>query len=456
MVKEQIHGADHVIPIRFVLTAVRAFSVMGLPPRPSGRLPGNRTETADGVTGMKSNRLSALGFFLASALMSAAPARAQENVSWGSPQDTCEADGSSIDLVAPKAPPVGPVSSADPEIAAKLAKRHTINVAGPWLDREKHDVADYGVVWHSWDASPGGDAIWLREILWVHYEPERLKTSFRHHVDGLDRFMTEEPWQTLAEYGTSLRLAFEDPAYAGYMAETVAQMLANTGANGVLLDWWIDNQPYLSEPEIRAARGRMAKAIRDKVGPGPIIMGNVGWTRESSTHADINGVFMELWKRPSKRGYSCLELLRIEDLLFFHDRYLAQPKLVVLEPWRQSKSSSSSDRKSKQNTAWAQLFTAMAAVVPRNGYIIYSDNARDRSSDDHAHYYYDVYSTDLGRPTSGFAAIARGIGYKRFEMGIIAYNATPADVTVQIDDRPVRLRPLSGVFCTAGKNDWYC
>ena len=410
----------------------------------------------EGTSRMKRNRLAVLALALTAAVHMAGAARAEADGIWGSPQDTCAADGSSKDLVAPPAPAFAAAHSGDPGISRKLAKRQTINVAGPWLDRERHDVNDYGVVWHSWDAAPGGDAIWLREILWVHYKPERLKTSFRHHVVGLDKFMTEEPWQTSEEYGTSLRLRYEDPVYAAYMAATVSQMLANTGADGVFLDWWIDNQPYLSEPEVRIARTRIAKAIRSKVGPGPIIMGNVGWTREASTHASLNGVFMELWKRPSKRGYSCLELLRIEDLLAFHDRNLAQPKIVVLEPWRQSKSSSSSDRKTKRNMAWAKLFTAMAAVVPRNGYILYSDNARDRNSDDHGHFYYDIYRTDLGRPTSGYGAIARGVGYRRFEKGIVAYNATPADVTVQLDGRPLRLKPLTGAFCTRGEKDWDC
>lgn len=384
------------------------------------------------------------------------PTGAKAEDIWGSPQKTCAADGSERALVAPPAPPVEPLYSTDPEIAAKLARRHTVNVAGPWLDRDRHDANDYGVVWHNWDSAPGGDAIWMREVLWVHYRPEQLKTSFRHHPQGLDRFMTKEPWQTLAEYGTSFRLAFEDPAYADYMAGAVAEVLAATGANGVFLDWWIDDQPYLSKTEVRAARVRIAKAIRSRIGSGPILMGNVGWSRDSSTHADLNGVFVELWKRPSNRGYSCIELARIEDLLAFHDRSLAQPKIVVLEPWRQSKSASSSDRKSKRNTAWATLFTAMAAVVPRNGYILYADNARDRSSDDHGHYFYDIYRTDLGSPTSGYAAIDRGIGYKRFEKGIIAYNATPADVTVQVDGKPVQLHPLTGAFCRTGSDGWAC
>jgi hypothetical protein len=386
----------------------------------------------------------------------ALPALAEEKVSWGSPQETCAADGSELTLVAPPAPAPEAFASADPVISAKLAKRHTINVAGPWLDRERHDVEDYGVVWHSWNSDPGGEAIWLREVLWVHYKPERLQTSFRHHPPGLERFMTEERWQTLAEYGASFRFAYEDPAYAPYMAETAESVLAATGSDGIFLDWWIDNHPFLTDPEVQAARVRIAQAIRARIGPGPILMGNVGWTMDASTHANLNAVFMELWKRPNDRGYSCAEIARIEELLIFHDRNLAQPKLVVLEPWRQSKSSSSSDRKSKRNKAWASLFTAMAAVVPRNGYILFADNARDRSSDDHGHYFYDIYRVDLGAPTSGFGPIARSIGYKLFEKGIIAYNATPSEVSVQIDGKPLQLAPLSGAYCLATGEGWDC
>jgi hypothetical protein len=409
----------------------------------------------DGASPMIRSLLARLAFGL-SALVLPVPVQAEAEINWGDPQETCVADGSKQELVAPDAPPVEVLYSTDPTVAAALARRHTVNVAGPWLDTERHDVEDYGVVWHAWDKSPGGQVIWLREVLWVHYRPGRLKTAFRHHPEGLDRFITDQSWQTLAEYGTSFRLAFEDPAYADYMAETVARVLASTGANGVFLDWWIDRQPYLTEAEIRAARGRIAKAIRNRVGSGPILMGNVGWTREASTYSDLNGVFMELWKRPVERGYSCLELLRIEDLLVFHDRYLAQPKIVVLEPWRQSKSASHSDRKTKRNKAWAELFTAMAVVVPRNGYFLYSDNARDQTSDDHGHFFYDVYRSDLGHPTSGFAAISLGVGYRRFEKGVVAYNATPGDVTVRIDGNPVRLRPLSGAFCKGGDQGWDC
>ena len=381
---------------------------------------------------------------------------AETAVSWGSPQDTCTANGTERELAAPKPQPLESVFSTDPDVSAKLAKRRTVNVAGPWLDLGRHDINDYGVAWHSWNDSPGGDAIWMREVLWVNYKPERKDNAYKFHLAGLEEFVTKDRWQSQAEYGASYRLAIEDPAYPDYLAQTVQDTLAQTGADGILLDWWIDKQPYLTEAEVKAARGRIAKAIRSRIGPGPVIMGNTGWTREASTHADLNGVFMELWKKPSKRGYSCAELLRIEDLLAFHDQNLAQPKIVVLEPWRQAKSSSTSDRTSKKNLAWASMFTAMAAVVPRNGYILYADNARDRSGDDHGHSYYDIYNIDLGHPVSGRAAVAKGIGYRMFEKGVIAYNATPGDVTLTIDGKPLQIKALRGAFCESAGDGWDC
>ena len=80
------------------------------------------------------------------------------------------------------------------------------------------------------------------------------------------------------------------------------QMLANTGADGVFLDWWIDNQPYLSEPEVRIARTRIAKAIRSKVGPGPIIMGNVGFSRIADKSARSSIAVLQYFLRAKERA----------------------------------------------------------------------------------------------------------------------------------------------------------
>ena len=49
----------------------------------------------------------------------------------------------------------------------------------------------------------------------------------------------------------------------------------------------------------------------------------------------------------------------------------------------------------------AKLLTAMSVVVPTNGYILYGDNNTDTLMEITDHVFYDFYSFDIGKPTSG-------------------------------------------------------
>ena len=90
----------------------------------------------------------------------------------------------------------------------------------------------------------------------------------------------------------------------------------------------------------------------------------------------------------------------------------------------------------------------MAMVIPENGYILYGDNNPDRSDvDDHAHTYYDFYNIDLGKATSHGMEITEGLGYKKYEKGLIVYNRTKFKYTVKFKDgKKVEVGPLEGVF----------
>ena len=395
------------------------------------------------------------------ALLSLAVGTAATSAAFGQagiPQPTCKADTARMSFTAPDPRPVEQIIEDDPSLAKRLAARKTVNVAGPWLDRNVHKVQDYGVVWHNWTSHPGGNVIWLREVYWAYRSTANRQESFRFHGPELENFITKDVWPTLAEYGPTFRLAFENQSFPAYLADTVERTLAETGADGALLDLWLDEQPSFPAAKVRKARIALAQEIRRRIGPGPILMGNVGWTRDRSTHSYLNAVFMELWKQPSERGYSCNELLTMEDLLAFHDRHLAQPKLVVFEPWRETQEDSKSDRTTESNLRWAGLFAAMAAVVPRNGYVIYSDNAVDREIDDHGHTYYGIFRTDLGRPASGATPVARGVGYRLFEKGVAAYNATPHEVEIRMPGSaaPLVIPALSGAFCSGSGDGWDC
>jgi hypothetical protein len=88
----------------------------------------------------------------------------------------------------------------------------------------------------------------------------------------------------------------------------------------------------------------------------------------------------------------------------------------------------------------------MATVIPEHGYILYGDNNPDFDDSEHDHYYYNVYSVDLGKPVSKYTPIAQGVAYKKFEDGYIAFNRLEDDVTVNFGDFEVVIPSMDAVF----------
>ena len=129
--------------------------------------------------------------------------------------------------------------------------------------------------------------------------------------------------------------------------------------------------------KIEKARIAIAKKLRKKLGPDKIIMGNVNWRKDKDTVDYINGVFLELSKKESKRTYRTSELKKIEGSLNYYEKNLQPPKLVALAGWRKTKAITDEDRNTPENRKMAKLLTAMSVVINTNGYILYSDNNQD-------------------------------------------------------------------------------
>ncbi|MBT4778602.1 MAG: hypothetical protein HOO03_10215 [Rhodobacteraceae bacterium] len=222
-----------------------------------------------------------------------------------------------------------------------------------------------------------------------------------------------------------------------------------------MLDWWHDSQTSssgYSKHQVRKARIEIAKKLRNEIGPDKIILGNVNWRKDKATVPYINGVFLELYKSPyhesSGRLYRLQELKKIEGLLNYYEKNLQEPKLIALEGWRKTKSVTDKDRNTPENRKMAKLLTAMSVVIPTNGYILYADNNPDTSDGDHAHIFYDFYSFDIGKPTSGYNKVKSGVGYKEHEQGFIAYNITskPQKI-IRANGQEHQVEAKSGLFC---------
>jgi hypothetical protein len=235
-----------------------------------------------------------------------------------------------------------------------------------------------------------------------------------------------------------------------------------------MLDWWHDRHKEsngFSKSTVRKARHLLAESLRRKFGSNFIIMGNVNWGEDTDVK-HMNGVFMELYKNQANRLHSSNELRKIERTMIRYEKELLPPKLIALEGWRKTsvnmgnKRNSTAinrDRNSTSNRKMAKLMAAMSAVIPSNGYILYSDNNQDTSDGDHGHILYDFYKFDIGKPISAHIKIKNGVGFKYFEEGFIAYNITGQSQSVETNDgKKSTIEQMSGLFCKKVREDYQC
>ena len=109
-------------------------------------------------------------------------------------------------------------------------------------------------------------------------------------------------------------------------------------------------------------------------------------------------------------------------------------------------SNHSNDRNNSTNRQYAKLFTAMALVIPKNGYILYADNNPDWPGGDHQHHYFDFYKTNLGKPNGNMVEVRDGLANKQFENGFAAYNRTASSQSFDVDGTSYTLGSLEGLL----------
>ena len=327
----------------------------------------------------------------------------------------------------------------------KIEIRKTINAFKAWNSRI--DDTGYGLVW-SGSKRNKPRAIALNEVYWNYtYTDEPLS--------GIKKYLTNRNWDHDAEYGKTLANKIIDPEFQNLIVDEMARKLKANKTDGIMLDWWHDHHQSssgYSKHQVRMARTAIAKKLRAKIGPEKIILGNVNWRKDTATVPYINGVFLELYKEPynssGNRLYGNQELQKIESLLNYYEEKLQTPKLIALEGWRKTKSVTDEDRNTPENRQMAKLLTAMSVVIPTNGYILYADNNPDTPNGDHAHLFYDFYSFDIGKPTSGYNNVRSGVGYKEHDKGFIAYNITGSSKKFKRKNgQEHTIEAKSGLFC---------
>ena len=329
----------------------------------------------------------------------------------------------------------------------KLEARKTINAFRACHTRVKKNNP-YGLIWGGCDVLGGGNkTIRLFTVNWNYNNPGQSWSYY----PGIEKYLTNKNWDHEAWYGKTVANKIIDPTFTDFIVNVMIDKNKLHKSDGTMLDWWHNNHQSssgYSKQQVRMARTVIAKKLRAKIGPDKIILGNVNWNKDIATVPYLNGVFLELWKKPSKRLYWPQELQKIESLLIYYEEKLQAPKLITLDGWRKTKSVSNKDRNTPENRKMAKLLTAMSVVVPTNGYILYGDNNTDTSDGDHDHVFYDFYSFDIGKPTSGYKKVKSGVGYKEHDKGFIAYNITGSSKKFKRKNgQEHTIEAKSGLFC---------
>ena len=328
----------------------------------------------------------------------------------------------------------------------KLKSRKTINVFNAW--NNSLPVDGYGLRWSKKRSkrhkSIDDDRFNRIVLLEVHWYANLIKKI----TPGFKKYLTKK-YFTEMEHGKRLSTKIIDPNFQDFIVNYTVKIVEENHSDGVLFDWWGDNLPNgYSKPQVRKARIAIAKQLRKKLGPDKIIMGNVNWRKDKATVPYINGVFLELTKKGTKRTYKISELKKIESSLNYYEKNLQPPKLVALAGWRKTKDLTDEDRNTPENRKMAKLLTAMSVVINTNGYILYSDNNPDAKNGDYAHILYDFYKFDIGKPTSGYTKVKPGVGYKEHKQGFIAYNLTNKSQKItRANGQKHQVEAKSGLFC---------
>ena len=356
-----------------------------------------------------------------------------------------------------------------------LSKRKSINLFRAWRGYEL-GTDNYGLMWSGWHPTPKvPHGFSLREILWAYTYPDKGYDGY-YNQPGTEKYVLKKRWgdKGWQEYGETYNVDYTHPDYLNYIKKLVKDLTVDL--DGIMFDLWKDTHSHHGgKPEntVKEYRYKIAKIIREEMGKDFIILGNINWLKQKDTHQFLNGVFLELWKK-RKSGYTCKEIKEIESIIEFHDENLSYPRLVAVNIWKIAKDPPKKEvseltkkifgsnidvkkihgkdywiknyRSSPENIKFAKLFTAMAMVIPENGYILYGDNNHDHPDHDHYHEIYDFYKIDLGKPTSLKTEIVDGLAFKLHEKGVIAYNLTENNYLIKFSKKEVLVKSFEGVF----------
>lgn len=350
-----------------------------------------------------------------------------------------ETSGNNIEMTENKLNNTSPQNNLNPFLEGKLNSRKTINLVRPW--NPDLGLKKFGLAWTR-DVQFSKKTITLRHLNW-NYNKVGMKDAY---YPGIDKFLTSKPFFK----ENKLLVEVDNPDYQNFFAKLVNSKIKelDNASDGVMLDWWNDNQPIYkgNKQTLNKARRGIAKAVREEIGLQKIILANVNGNKDKGTVQYLNGVFFELSKsgkhKNSKELYTKSDYFMIEDLLEFYQENLQHPKLIALEGWKEGYSDSSQNVFTQRI---AKTLTAMTIVIADNGYVNFATNHPDY--DEPEYEFYEFYDFDIGQPISESKKLRTGVQLKEHERGFVAYNITGSEYSFARKSQEIIVPKYSGLFC---------
>jgi hypothetical protein len=196
--------------------------------------------------------------------------------------------------------------------------------------------------------------------------------------------------------GPAYLLDFANPEFRQQVARQARAAVADGVFDGVMLDWWNDDEDRLE----------LLRAVREAVGPEAAIIVNANDRQTPESAPYVNGYFMECWRSETRQDWD-----RLAQTLRFAETELRQPRLNCLETWY----------KDSRADLHRMRATTCLVLTQSDGYCLFSD-PNDLPSPDHRHDWYPFWDADLGKPVAPGQREDDGSWRRDFQRGTAVYN----------------------------------
>jgi hypothetical protein len=330
------------------------------------------------------------------------------------------------------------------QVAERIAGRDFPSVFQAWSPADnlrgedelataaRHDLLWHGAEWYglAWDKQPSGvaeafepqsiEAGLARRKALLELNPNIILIAEIRYRDASRRFLPpdHEWWRRDKkgelvkgwDEGKFIQLDFDNPQFRQHVAKQAQAAVESGVVDGVLLDWWSDDDSRLE----------LVKLVRKAVGDEHLILANANDRTTPRTAPYINGYFMECYRSKTPADWG-----RIAATLAWAEKNLRPPRANCLETWYHN---------SRDDLNLMRAATTLSLTCS-DGYCLFSD-PNPLPAGDHRHNWYPFWDAKLGKPVSAGVTMSDGTIRREFENGTAIYNPMGNQTVTITFDRP--------------------